>query len=62
MHTNFERLAETPGAPASTPAEMRKLILKLRWIGMEDEAQRLSTALALCAPADCVPMDPRDTD
>jgi hypothetical protein len=36
--------------PAQQPMEVRKLILKLRWIGMEEEADRLASELARFAP------------
>jgi hypothetical protein len=32
-------------SPQSTPDELVRLICKLRWIGMEDEADRLSHEL-----------------
>ena len=44
------------------PAEVRKLILKLRWIAMEEEADRLSESLARAATIECPLMGPRDTD
>ncbi len=46
----------------SRPAEIKKLILKLRWIGMEEEAERLSATLAELATDECPVMGPRDTD
>jgi hypothetical protein len=39
-----------------------KRIRKLRWIGMEQEAERLRMALGHVTPGDCVLADPRDTD
>jgi hypothetical protein len=53
------------GAALRPPAEtdeLRKLVLKLRWIGMESEAEILSNHLAKTAPADCVFVAPCDTD
>ncbi len=38
-------------APISAnPEVIRLLVLKLRWIGMEDEAQEMSNRLAAIAP------------
>ena len=42
--------------------EMIKLIRKLRWMGMEGEAQRLQIALADSARTDSVIAEPRETD
>jgi hypothetical protein len=42
--------------------EMIKLIRKLRWMGMEREAQRLQVALNGSAYADSVIAEPRETD
>ena len=39
--------------------EARKLVLKLRWIGMEEEARRLSETLDSGA---CPFVEPRETD
>lgn len=36
--------------PAQQPVEVRKLLLKLRWIGMNEEADRLASELARFAP------------
>ena len=52
--------------PSETSAsnEMVKLIRKLRWIGMDEEAQKLQNELTQsdAAPADSVVGTPRDTD
>lgn len=37
------------GAPRRDPEELRKLILKLRWIGQEREADRLCRVLSRTA-------------
>jgi hypothetical protein len=44
--------------------DMIKLIRKLRWIGMDDEAQKLQTELTQreTAAADSVVATPRETD
>lgn len=52
-------LGETRG-----PNETIKLIRKLRWIGMDEEAQKLQRELTLrdAAPDDSVVATPRETD
>jgi hypothetical protein len=51
------------GFPASAaPADIRKIMLKLRWIGLEDEAETLHRHLRVVAPGQCVAMEPPDTD
>jgi hypothetical protein len=42
--------------------EMIKLIRKLRWMGMEGEAERLRNALTGMPQADSVVAEPRETD
>jgi hypothetical protein len=42
--------------------EFIKLIRKLRWMGMEEEAERVETALAGISPAGSVLAAPHDTD
>ena len=42
--------------------ELIKLIRKLRWMGMEEEAKRAETALGGVSPADSVLAAPHDTD
>ena len=54
---------ESPDMSARRKAdELIKLIRKLRWIGMEKEAQRAETALGSMSPADSVLATPVDTD
>jgi hypothetical protein len=48
--------------PSGSNAELRGRILKLRWIGMDDEALELSEKLADAAPLGCPLIEPRDTD
>jgi hypothetical protein len=43
-------------------SELVERIRKLRWMGMEDEAQRLQIALRRSKHTDCVLAAPRDTD
>jgi hypothetical protein len=45
-----------------TSREVVELIRKLRWIGMEGEAERLEVALRHTSGTDCVLAVPRDTD
>ena len=43
--------------------DLVKRIRKLRWMGMEDEAERLQRELTeRCADSDCVIATPRETD
>ena len=55
---------ELPDVSAEQRAsnEMLKLIRKLRWIGMEGEAQRLQITLAHTARMNSVVFEPRETD
>jgi hypothetical protein len=62
MRRISEMTAEKNVPAGLKPAEIRKLILKLRWIGMEEEAERLSASLAEFATAECHVMGPRETD
>ena len=41
---------------------LKQLILKLRWAGMDQEADRLCRELEGMAPEDCVPQEPAETD
>lgn len=58
-------LAET-SFPISQPnaeiVNLKKRILKLRWIGKEKEATRLLHDLGALEPSETVPMDVRETD
>jgi len=55
-----------PDGPTEQGAsdELVKLIRKLRWMGMEEEAKKLQNHLALCGvpAADSVVEAPRETD
>lgn len=46
----------------TTSQEFRKLILKLRWIGSEDEADRLEAYVARTAPPNFSYLVADDTD
>ncbi len=61
--------SQQPPKPSDTATsrgsnEIVKLIRKLRWIGMDEEAQKLQTELTRreTAAADCVIATPRETD
>ncbi len=41
---------EEAGADRQSPHEWEKLIRKLRWIGLEDEARRLELAVSTLPP------------
>ena len=54
---------EPPDMSARRKAnELIKLIRKLRWMGMEEEAERAETALGRMSPADRVVATTVDTD
>jgi hypothetical protein len=55
---------ELPDVSASkrASAELVKRIRKLRWIGMEDEAERLQIALSGMPATNCVLAEAPDTD
>ena len=58
----YEPGVGVPIAAAVAADDLRKRILKLRWIGMEDEAERLSSLLTRSRAGNPVLMGPRDTD
>jgi hypothetical protein len=43
-------------------SELVKRIRKLRWMGMEEEAERVETALSGISPSDSVLAAPHETD
>lgn len=50
---------------AMRPADidgLKGLIAKLRWVGMDKDAEKLCHELERKAPADCVPPWPLETD
>lgn len=55
---SLERSAAMP----LTVVDLKHLIIKLRWIGMEVEAQRLHRLLGRIAPGECAALWPLDTD
>ena len=48
--------------PQRASAELVKRIRKLRWIGMEEDAERLQIALSRLPSEECVFAEPHDTD
>ena len=56
-----DRPADISGEQSSA-RELVKRIRKLRWMGMEEEAQRLQATLRRIEDTDCVLAAPRDTD
>ena len=48
-------------APVTTD-EIRKMVLKLRWIGHEAEAEQLRQRLDAAVPGEFVAIGPPDTD
>jgi hypothetical protein len=57
----IQKLAET-SARLWAPHELVMRILKLRWIGMENEAEKMETALHRIAPESTLVRGPADTD
>jgi hypothetical protein len=47
---------------ADKPEDLKGLIAKLRWAGMDQDAEKLCHELETMAPADCVPPGPMETD
>jgi hypothetical protein len=52
------------GVRRAVPQDWARLIRKLRWIGLTEEARRLEDAISTIAPAECgeVEFEPSDTD
>jgi hypothetical protein len=57
-------VAERPDVPAGERAshDIIMRILKLRWMGLDDEAERIETKLRQVDPACTLLVDPPDTD
>ena len=45
-----------------TPQGLKTLILKLRWAGLDQDADKLCHELEHIAPEDCIPLGPAETD
>lgn len=52
---------QTAEKPA-TPQGLKTLILKLRWAGLDQDADKLCHELEDIAPEDCAPLEPAETD
>jgi hypothetical protein len=61
LATVIQKLAET-SARLLAPHALVMRILKLRWIGMESEAEKMETALHRIAPESTLVRGPTDTD
>lgn len=62
LSTNEQAVALSMPDALTSADDLRKRILYLRWIGMEDEAERLCASLAGTACRDAILLGPRDTD
>ena len=63
MEASLERQKSADASVPQTPDELVKLICKLRWIGMDDEAEQLSKELTRQnAATDSVVASPHATD
>lgn len=58
MLQNFVQAMPAPG----TPDDIRKTVLKLRWIGLHAEAEQLQRHLSMVAPDESVVIAALDTD
>lgn len=61
LQTPSEERQQTAKAPSSLQG-LKELIAKLRWAGMDQDAEKLCHELETVAPADCVPPGPVETD
>ena len=61
LHSNDQGIPDV-SADQRASNEMIKLIRKLRWMGMEVEAQRLQVTLDGVPQVDSVVAEPRETD
>ncbi len=64
MEISLKQLRPPDMSARQQANELIKLIRKLRWIGMEEEAERVQMELAQCGvrPADSVVASARETD
>jgi hypothetical protein len=63
-HLKQKKLQDVLAEQRSSSDELVKMIRKLRWMGMDDEAEKVETKLANfeVEPADCVLASSRETD
>ncbi|MGA7673576.1 MAG: hypothetical protein WCA78_00850 [Rhizomicrobium sp.] len=52
---------QTAKKPETTQG-LKTLILKLRWAGLDQDADKLCHELEHIAPEDCIPLGPAETD
>ena len=57
-----EMPVERPNVVPSTVVDLKQLIVKLRWIGLEGDAHRIRRLLDRIAPGECAALWPVDTD
>jgi hypothetical protein len=57
-----EMSAESAVVVPAAPVDLKHLIIKLRWMGMEGDALKLHRILASIAPGECAALWPMDTD
>ena len=62
MEMPLEQQKPSDAAARQKADELIKLLRKLRWMGMEEEALRAEAALRNVSPADSVLAAPHDTD
>jgi hypothetical protein len=49
--------------PEASPCEcLRRRIVKLRWMGLDEEADELCRKLENMSPSECAPSGPAETD
>ena len=62
MEISLKQLKSPDMSARQQANELIKLVRKLRWMGMEEEAERAETALGGISPAYNVLAGPQDTD
>lgn len=62
MHARIEENMERLSPKPAELHDLRKLILKLRWIGLDREAERLMQLVTLASPTFGPLLGPLDTD
>ncbi len=62
MHARIEENTKRPSPPPVESHDLRKLILKLRWIGMDRDAERLMQLVVLASPTSGPVLGPLNTD
>jgi hypothetical protein len=62
MQTAFEHARASVLPDEDVSRDLVKRIRKLRWMGMQEEAEQLQMTLRHVPRADCVIVVPRDTD